>query len=96
LFNIRDFVEGIPLVIIEKDQTIAILIVQLPNMGHDEMIAVAERLLWTHQFEVTAVVDAIEELLMVKSVVYSSGVNVIRRISKKKTSTAKHASQLRN
>jgi hypothetical protein len=42
---------------------IANLIVQLPNMGHDEKIAVAERLLWTHRFEVTAVVDAIEELL---------------------------------
>ena len=32
-------------------------------MGYDEKIAVAERLLWTHRFEVTAVVDAIEESL---------------------------------
>ena len=41
------FVEGIPSVIIEKDQTIANLIVQLANMEHSEKIAVAERLLWT-------------------------------------------------
>ena len=40
-----DFVEGIPSVIIEKDQTIANLIVQLAMMNHDEKIAVAERLL---------------------------------------------------
>ena len=57
------FVEGIPSAIIEKDQTIANLIVQLANMEHSEKIAVAERLLWTHRFEVSAVVDALEELL---------------------------------
>ena len=58
-----NFVEGIPSVIIEKDQTLANLIVQLAMMDHDEKIAVAERLLWTHRFEVSAVVDAIEDLL---------------------------------
>ena len=42
---------------------IANLIVQLANMDHSEKIAVAERLLWTHRFEVSAVVDALEELL---------------------------------
>lgn len=58
-----DFIEGIPSVIIEKDQTIANLIVQLSMMDHEEKIAIAERLLWTHRFDVSAVVDAIEELL---------------------------------
>ena len=58
-----DFVEGIPSIIIEKDQMIANLILQLTMMDHDEKIAVAERLLWTHRFEVSAVADAIEELL---------------------------------
>lgn len=57
------FVEGIPSVIIEKYQTMANLIVQLANMEHSEKIAVADRLLWTHRFEVSAVVDALEELL---------------------------------
>ena len=58
-----DFVECIPSIIIEKDQTLANLIVQLAITDHDEKIAVAERLLWTHRFQVSAVVDAIEELL---------------------------------
>ena len=58
-----DFVEGIPSIIIAKDQMIANVIVQLTMMDHDEKIAVAERLLWTHRFEVSAVADAIEELL---------------------------------
>ena len=62
LFNC-DFVEGVTSVVIEKDQTIANLIVQLANTDHSEKIAVAKRLLWTHRFEVSAVVDALEELL---------------------------------
>jgi hypothetical protein len=58
-----DFIEGIPSIIIEKDQTIANLILQLANMDYEEKIAVAERLMWTHRFEVAAVVEALEELL---------------------------------
>eukprot|EP00984_Skeletonema_dohrnii_P011929 scaffold4786_cov142-Skeletonema_dohrnii-CCMP3373.AAC.3 len=58
-----DFIEGVPSVLIEKDQELASLILQLPDMEHDEKIAVAERLLWTHRFEVSAVVDALEALL---------------------------------
>lgn len=57
------FVEGIPHQIVEKDQELANLIVKLPSMTLDEQIDVAERLMWTHRFEVSAVVDAIEALL---------------------------------
>ena len=49
--------------IIEKDQELANLIVKLPNMTMEEKIDVAERLMWTHRFELSAVVDAIEALL---------------------------------
>ena len=58
-----EFVEGIPSQIIEKDQELAHLIVKLPNMTTDEQIDIAERLMWTHRFEVSAVIDAIEALL---------------------------------
>jgi hypothetical protein len=58
-----EFVEAIPSQVIEKDQELAHLVVKLPSMTADEQIAIAERLMWTHRFEVSAVVDAIETLL---------------------------------
>mmetsp|Transcript_5372 Transcript_5372/g.12205 ORF Transcript_5372/g.12205 Transcript_5372/m.12205 type:complete len:867 (-) Transcript_5372:35-2635(-) len=59
-----EFVEGLSHLIIDKDQELAHLIMKLPNnMGYDEKIAIAERLLWTHRFELPAVIDAIEALL---------------------------------
>jgi hypothetical protein len=58
-----DFVEGIPSIILEKDQDISNLVIRLANMNHDEKIAVAESLLWTHRFDVSGVVEALEELL---------------------------------
>lgn len=58
-----EFVEAIPSQVIDKDQELAHLVVKLPSMTEDEQIAVAERLMWTHRFEVSAVIDAIETLL---------------------------------
>lgn len=58
-----EFIEVLPSQMIEKDEEIAKLIVKLPTMELDEKIAIAERLMWTHRFEVPAVVDAIEALL---------------------------------
>jgi DNA-nicking Smr family endonuclease len=58
-----DFIESIPSQLIEKDQEIANLILNMPTMGLDEKIDITERLFWTHRFEQSKVVDAIEALL---------------------------------
>jgi hypothetical protein len=90
-----DFVEGIPSIILEKDQVISNLVIRLAIMNHDEKIAVAESLLWTNRFDVSGVVEALEELLdgRVSGLFFRSTGDY--RISKKKKYTAKHVSQLR-
>jgi DNA-nicking Smr family endonuclease len=57
------FVEGVPSQLIEKDQNISNSILKLPDMDVTDKIAIAERLMWTHRFDVAAVLDAIESLL---------------------------------
>ena len=57
------FIEGIPGDIIAKDQEVANLLLKLECMELGEKIAIAESLMWTHHFEVTAVVDAVIALL---------------------------------
>ncbi len=44
-------------------QTVANLIMQLSMVDHDKKIALTYRLLWTHRFDVLAVIKTVEELL---------------------------------
>jgi hypothetical protein len=49
--------------LIEKDKILTSLILKLPIIDLDEKIAIAERLLWAHRFDLSSVIDAIESLL---------------------------------
>jgi hypothetical protein len=57
------FVECIPGQLIENDNILSSLILKLPIIDLSEKVAISERLLWAHRFELSSVIDVIESLL---------------------------------
>jgi hypothetical protein len=49
--------------LIENDNILSSLILKLPIIDLSEKVAISERLLWAHRFDLSSVIDVIESLL---------------------------------